>query len=192
MEEIYHTDLFSYVILPLLIIVARISDVSFGTLRIVMVSKGQKLIAPVLGFFEVVIWLITMSKVIQNIDNWVAYVAYGLGFACGNYIGLIIEEKLAVGIVRLQIITRTNADQLIVKLRESGYGITHHEANGSEGKVAVIYSIIKRTNINRVITLIREYNPQAFYSIEDVRSVSKDVYSPSLPISTLSRWRKGK
>ncbi len=192
MEGIYDTDLFSYVILPLLIIVARISDVSFGTLRIVMVSKGQKLIAPVLGFFEVVIWLITMSKVIQNIDNWVAYVAYGLGFACGNYIGLIIEEKLAVGIVRLQIITRTNADQLIIKLRENGYGITYHEASGSEGKVAVIYSIIKRSNINRVINLIREYNPQAFYSVDDVRFVSKDVYSPTLPISTLKRWRKGK
>lgn len=192
MEGIYETDLFSYVILPLLIIVARISDVSFGTLRIVMVSKGQKIIAPILGFFEVVIWLITMSKVIQNIDNWVAYVAYGLGFASGNYIGLIIEERLAVGIVRLQIITRTNADQLIVKLRESGYGITYHEANGSEGKVAVIYSIIKRSNINNVIELIRVYNPQAFYSVADVRFVSKEVYSPSLPISTLRRWRKGK
>ena len=192
MEEFYSTNLFSYVVLPLLIIVARISDVTFGTLRIVMVSKGQKLIAPILGFFEVIIWLITMSKVIQNIDNWVAYVAYGLGFACGNYIGLIIEEKLAVGIVRLQIITRTNADQLIVKLRESGYGITYHEASGSEGKVAVIYSIIKRSNINSVINLISQYNPQAFYSIADVRFVSKDVYSPSLPISTLKRWRKGK
>ncbi|MGV8137513.1 MAG: DUF2179 domain-containing protein [Mangrovibacterium sp.] len=192
MEGIYDTDLFSYVILPLLIIVARISDVSFGTLRIVMVSKGQKLIAPVLGFFEVVIWLITMSKVIQNIDNWVAYVAYGLGFACGNYIGLIIEERLAVGIVRLQIITRTNADILVAKLRETGYGITYHEASGSEGKVAVIYSIIKRSNINSVIKLIGQYNPQAFYSVADVRFVSKDVYSPSLPISTLRRWRKGK
>ncbi|MEN6452971.1 MAG: DUF2179 domain-containing protein, partial [Prolixibacteraceae bacterium] len=110
----------------------------------------------------------------------------------GNYIGLIIEERLAVGIVRLQIITRTNADILVAKLRETGYGITYHEASGSEGKVAVIYSIIKRSNINSVIKLIGQYNPQAFYSVADVRFVSKDVYSPSLPISTLRRWRKGK
>jgi uncharacterized protein YebE (UPF0316 family) len=192
MEELYGTDLFSYVILPLLIIVARISDVTFGTLRIVMVSKGQKLIAPVLGFFEVVIWLITMSKVIQNIDNWLAYVAYGLGFALGNYIGLLVEERLAVGVVRLQIITRTNADELVVRLRGSGYGITYHEASGSEGKVAVIYSVVKRTNINSVVELIGKYNPQAFYTISDVRFVSKDVYSPTLPLSTLRRWRKGK
>ncbi|MDD4190668.1 MAG: DUF2179 domain-containing protein [Mangrovibacterium sp.] len=192
MEGFYETDLFSYVILPLLIVIARISDVSIGTLRIVMVSKGQKIIAPLLGFFEVVIWLITMSKVIQNIENWVAYVAYGLGFALGNYIGLILEEKLAVGVVRLQIITRANADQLILKLRENGYGITYLEANGSEGKVAVIYSIIKRSNIQNVIDLIRLYNPQAFYSVADVRFVSREVYSPVLPLSTLRRWRKGK
>lgn len=192
MEEFYTTNLFSYLVLPLLIVVARISDVSFGTLRIVTVSKGQKLIAPILGFFEVIIWLITMSKVIQNMENWVAYVAYGVGFAAGNYIGLIIEEKLAVGVVRLQIITRANADQLISKLRESGYGITYHEANGSEGKVAVIYSIIKRSNINKVVKLISTYNPKAFYSVEDVRLVSKDVYSPTLPISPMKRWRKGK
>lgn len=192
MEGFYETDLFSYVILPLLIVIARISDVSIGTLRIVMVSKGQKIIAPLLGFFEVVIWLITMSKVIQNIENWVAYVAYGLGFALGNYIGLILEEKLAVGVVRLQIITRANADQLILKLRGTGYGITYLEANGSEGKVAVIYSIIKRSNIQNVIDLIRLYNPQAFYSVADVRFVSREVYSPALPLSTLRRWRKGK
>ena len=192
MEGFYETDLFSYVILPLLIVIARISDVSIGTLRIVMVSKGQKIIAPLLGFFEVVIWLITMSKVIQNIENWVAYLAYGLGFALGNYIGLILEEKLAVGVVRLQIITRANADQLILKLRENGYGITYLEANGSEGKVAVIYSIIKRSNIQNVIDLIRLYNPQAFYSVADVRFVSREVYSPVLPLSTLRRWRKGK
>ncbi len=182
-------NLFSYVVLPLLIFFARISDVTVGTLRIVMVSKGQKLIAPLLGFFEVVIWLVTMSKIIQNIDNWVAYVAYGAGFATGNYIGLIIEEKLAVGIVQLQIITRKSADNLIAKLKASGYGITHHEAQGANEKVAVIYTIIKRNELKKVLEIMRTYNPNAFYSIEDVKSISKGVpgfVKPGL------RWRKGK
>ena len=192
MAEFYSSDLFSYVILPLLIVLARISDVTIGTIRIVMVSKGQKIFAPILGFFEVIIWLIAMSKVLQNIDNWVTYVAYGLGFALGNYIGLIIEEKLAVGIVRLQIITRANADNLIKALREAGYGITHHEANGSEGKVGIIYSIIKRVDLEQMIKIIRTYNPLAFYSIDDVRFVSKDVHSPNLSIHHMKRWRKGK
>ncbi|TDN98268.1 DUF2179 domain-containing protein [Sunxiuqinia elliptica] len=182
-------NLFSYVVLPLLIFFARISDVTVGTLRIVMVSKGQKLIAPLLGFFEVIIWLVTMSKIIQNIDNWVAYVAYGAGFATGNYIGLIIEEKLAVGIVQLQIITRKSADNLIAKLKASGYGITHHEAQGANEKVAVIYTIIKRNEIKKVLEIMRTYNPNAFYSIEDVKSISKGV--PGFVKPEL-RWRKGK
>ena len=189
MSDFYHTDFFAYVVLPVLIILARISDVTIGTLRIVMVSKGQKYIAPILGFFEVTIWLVAMSKIIQNIDNWVAYVAYGLGFAAGNYIGLILEEKLAVGIVHLQIITRTNADNLIAKLKAKGYGITYHEAYGANEKVAVIYSIIKRVDINEVIEIIRTYNPNAFYSIEDVKFVNKGIEPASRAASS---WRKGK
>ena len=191
MTDFYSSDLFSYVILPLLIIMARISDVTIGTIRIVMVSKGQKMLAPILGFFEVIIWLLAMSKVMQNIDNWLTYVAYGIGFALGNYIGLIIEERLAVGIVQLQIITRKSADNLLKALREAGYGITYLEANGSEGKVGIIYSIIKRVNLEEVIKIIRTHNPLAFYSIGDVRFVNKDIYSPGLPIN-LKRWRKGK
>lgn len=191
MEEFYQSNLFSYLVLPLMIFVARVSDVTIGTLRIVMVSKGQKLIAPILGFFEVIIWLLAMSKIIQNIDNWVAYFAYGLGFAAGNYIGLILEEKLAVGIVQLQIITRANADNLIAKLKARGYGITYHEAHGATEKVGVIYSIIKRADIKQVIEIIRTYNPNAFYSIEDVKFVSKGVQSTSKPLP-LQRWRKGK
>ena len=189
MTDFYHTDLFSYLVLPVLIILARISDVTIGTLRIVMVSKGQKKIAPFLGFFEVIIWLLAMSKIIQNIDNWVAYIAYGLGFAAGNYIGLLIEEKLAVGIVHLQIITRTNADNLIAKLKAKGYGITYHDAYGVNEKVAVIYSIIKRGDINEVIEIIRTYNPHAFYSIEEVKFVNKGIE----PLSKAAEgWRKGK
>ncbi|MGQ8335096.1 DUF2179 domain-containing protein [Sunxiuqinia sp. A32] len=189
-SNFFQGDMFTYIVLPLLIFFARISDVTVGTLRIVMVSKGQKAIAPLLGFFEVIIWLITMSKIIQNIDNWVAYVAYGAGFATGNYIGLIIEEKLAVGIVQLQIITRKSADNLIAKLKASGYGITYHNAQGATSEeVAVIYSIIKRNEIQKVIEIIRTYNPNAFYSIEDVKFINKGMPGLAKPNS---RWRKGK
>lgn len=132
--DIYNSDIFSYGILPLLIFIARISDVTIGTLRIVMVSKGQKYIAPLLGFFEVLIWLITMSKIMQNVDNWVNYVAYAAGFAAGNFIGLILEEKLAMGLVQIQIITRKEASDLIAKLKASGFGVTSHDAQGEANR----------------------------------------------------------
>jgi len=189
LETFYDSSVFTYVVLPLLIFMARIIDVTIGTIRIVMISKGAKKWAPFLGFVEIFIWLLAMTKIFQNLDNWLCYFAYAGGFAAGNYIGLIIEEKLAVGIVKIQIITRKNADKLIENLKEAGYGITYHAAQGSNDFVSIIYSIIKRHEIGKVEKIIKTTNPQAFYSIEDVKTVSHMVY-PIKPASR--RWRKGK
>lgn len=180
---------FTYFILPFLIFTARIIDQSIGTVRIVMISKGQKFWAPLLGFFEVLVWLLAISRIFENLDNWVCYFAYAAGFATGNYIGLKIEEKLAMGIVKIQVITRKPADLLIEKLLAAGYGITHQDANGATENVSIIYSIIKRTELPKMIEKIKAYNPKAFYSIEDVKFVSHGVY----PLKTNSkRWRIGK
>ena len=186
----YESSFFTYILLPALIFLARVMDVSIGTIRIVMVSKGHKIWAPILGFFEVLIWLIAITKIIQNLDNWLCYIAYGLGFAAGNYVGLIIEEKMALGIVKLQIITRKEASKLIENLRAAGYGITHHSAKGSNENVSIIYSIIKRSEIRKVEDIIKTTNPKAFYSIEDIKFVNEGVF-PLVP-KTRVRWRKGK
>ena len=193
MNEIFSqfpdTDFFNYVILPIVIFCARICDVTFGTFRIVMVSKGQKLLAPLLGFFEVLIWIIVIGNVMQNLDNWICIIAYAGGFATGNYIGLLIEEKVAMGIVKIQIITTKPALELIQKLKDAGYGVTHHEAEGALGRVNILHSILNRHEISTVVNLILQYNPNAFYSIEDVKYVSKDVKSL---FSTKNRLRIGK
>jgi uncharacterized protein YebE (UPF0316 family) len=192
MNEIFSqfpdTNLFNYVFLPLLIFFARICDVTFGTFRIVMVAKGQKYIAPILGFFEVGIWIVVIGNIMQNMDNWVCIIAYASGFATGNFIGLLIEDKIAMGIVKIQIITVETATNLINALVASGYGITHHEANGSNGKVSIIYSIINRKQIHVIVEMISKYNPDAFYTIEDVKFVSKGI----IPENSANRWRIGK
>jgi uncharacterized protein YebE (UPF0316 family) len=112
---------FNYVILPFLIFLARICDVSIGTLRIIFVAKGNKLVAPILGFFEVLIWILAITRIIQNLDNPFCYLGYAAGFATGNYIGLRIEEKLAMGVVMLRIITLRPVPELIEKLNKAGY-----------------------------------------------------------------------
>jgi uncharacterized protein YebE (UPF0316 family) len=188
-DNFFDTTFFTYILLPFLIFISRIMDVTIGTIRIVMVAKGQKFWAPLLGFFEVFIWLLAISRIFENLDNWVCYVAYAAGFATGNYIGLIIEERLAMGIVKIQIITRRSATELIQNLKKAGYGITHHEARGSTENVSIIYSIIKRNEIQKVENMVKETNPKAFYSIEDVKSVRHGVF----PVKTVARrWRKGK
>jgi uncharacterized protein YebE (UPF0316 family) len=173
-------NLFNYLVLPIMIFCARILDVSLDTIRIVMVAKGERRIAPLLGFFEILIWLIAISTIMKHLDNWMCYVFYAGGFATGNYIGIRIEEKLAVGIVQLQIIISEESNTLINALMQAGYGITHHIAEGgaSSKSVSVIYSIISRNDLNKVVGIIRKINPDAFYSIGDLRFVNKTLSIP--------------
>ena len=180
------SPLFMYLIVPLLICLSRIIDVSLGTLRIILVSKGAKKLAPVLGFFEVLIWLIAIGQVMQNLTNVYNYFAYALGFALGNYVGIIIEHKIALGMVVLRVITRHEATKLIDFFKKSDYGITILEANDGFEPVSVIFTIIKRSNLPVIVTNIKKYNPGAFYSVEDVRFVSNAIFP------TTSNWRKFK
>ena len=193
----FGTDLYAYFLLPLLIFIARICDVTIGTMRIIMISKGKKLLAPVLGFFEILIWITVIGKIMQNLSNPVCYVAYAGGFAIGNYVGMKVEEKLAIGLIVLRIITQKDASELIKVLREMGFGITEVDAIGKGKKVHVIYSIIKRHDVSVVVEKINNFNPKAFYTIEDIREVSQGVFpahsiETSHGISRVWRWRKGK
>ncbi len=191
------TDLYVYFLLPLLIFLARICDVTIGTMRIIMISKGKKLLAPVLGFFEILIWIIAIGKIMQNLNNPVCYVAYAGGFAIGNYVGMKVEEKLAIGLIVLRIITQEDASGLIKALRDMGFGITEIDAIGKDKKVHVIFSIMKRHDIPVIVEKINNFNPKAFYTIEDIRAINQGVFpahNVGIPhgISRVWRWRKGK
>jgi len=194
----FDSDLFSYLFLPLMIFLARICDVSIGTMRIIFVAKGKKNIAPFLGFFEVLIWIIAISKIMQNLDNYVNYLAYAAGFATGNYVGMIIEEKLAVGIQMIRVFVHGSVEDLISKLNISGFGATVVEAQGAREKIHLIYTIVQRNELAKVLEVITLFNPKAFYTIEDVRYVNEGIFPPKKPHSIfttshlLRRWRRGK
>lgn len=166
---------FTWIILPLLIILARIADQTIGTLRLIFLSKGYRILTPLLGFFEVIIWLLAVSQIFQHLDNWLAYVAYGLGFAIGNYIGIVLEQKISLGNVIVRIVPKYDTTELINYLKESNFGITSVNAEGSRGPVKVIFSIIKRRDIKQFVSIIKRFNPNAFYTIEDVRAVHEGV-----------------
>jgi uncharacterized protein YebE (UPF0316 family) len=169
-------EFWNMMIIPILIILARICDVSLGTLRIIFLSRGMKLLAPLLGFFEVLIWLIAIGQIMQNLSNWVNYVAYAGGFALGNYIGMLLEEKLAIGMLAVRIITQKPAPKLIQELQRNKIGTTSIEAKGMKGKVSIIFLIIKRSNLPVVRKIIKQHNPNAFVSINDIRSVQEGYF----------------
>ncbi len=170
--EFFESHTLNLIVLPLLIFFSRICDVTLGTLRIIFVSKGLKLVAPIIGFFEVLIWLVVISQVMQNISQWWNYLAYAGGFATGNFVGMWIESRMAMGISLVRIITRTNAEGLISTLRFAGYRVTSVSAMNNDGRVEVIFLPIRRKEIDAVIDVVKEYNPKALYTIEEVKSLS--------------------
>jgi uncharacterized protein YebE (UPF0316 family) len=194
----FDSDLFSYFLMPLLIFLARICDVSIGTMRIIFVSKGKRNIAPILGFFEVLIWITAISKIMQNLDNYVNYIAYAAGFATGNFVGMIIEEKLAMGIQMIRVFAHERGSELVQSLNGNGYGATVIEAHGARESVQLIYTIVQRNELASVLNLINTFNPKAFYTIEDIKSVNEGIFAQKKPNSifpfsnVLRQWRKGK
>jgi uncharacterized protein YebE (UPF0316 family) len=177
--EALNTDLVTYVLLPLFIFVARIIDVSLGTLRIIFTTKGMRKVAPLVGFFELLIWLLAISRIMQDLDNWVCYIAYAAGFATGNFVGMFLEEKLAIGHEMIRVITRRDATNLIEDLRGKGYGVTSVKAQGIEGEVAVIYIIARRSMIKEVLDHINKFNPRALYTVESIKYVNKEIFHRS-------------
>ena len=171
---------FDYVVLPILIMLARVVDVSLDTIRVIMVAKGYRNQAPFIGFFQSLIWLITITRIMANLDNWFTYIGYAAGFGLGTYVGMRLEGKLALGYELVRVITKVGADDLIRMLREKGYPVTSVTGRGREGEVGVLFIILKRKVLKDVISIIKKFNPNAFYTIEDMRFVSNyALLSPS-------------
>lgn len=171
-------DWYAWVILPLLIFIARFVDVTLGTMRIIFLSRGRKILAPALGFVEVFIWIAAVSQIVRNANNnLLAYFAYAAGFAVGNYAGMVIEEKLAIGTLVIRIILPKNGNSLAARLREDGYGVTFVDGHGGSGNpVALVYTVVMRKELDQVVGIIEEVTPKAFYTVEELRSVRQGVF----------------
>ena len=123
---------FDYILVPLLILMARVIDVSLDTIRVIMVSKGYRRLAPFIGFFQVLIWIITISRIMANLGIWTTYIGYAGGFAIGTYVGMKIEEKLALGYELIRVITSADASRLMAELINQGYQVTFVEGTGRD------------------------------------------------------------
>lgn len=171
-------NLSHYLIIPLLIMSARICDVTIGTIRIILVSRGERVLASLAGFVEVLIWIVVVSQVMSNLGGWINYVAYAAGFAMGNYVGITIERRLAMGMVVMRVITNKPADELIDHLKQEYHGVTNIAARGVSGEVRLVLAVIKRKDIPFFLKIVKNYNPKAFVSVEDVRHLSETHLPP--------------
>jgi len=182
---------FAPILIPVLIFLARVADVSLGTLRIIFVSRGIRYLAAIFAFFEIVIWLIAISYIMQNLGNVINYVAYAAGFSMGCFVGMSIERRLFTGSLMVRTVVKRDTRELIDILRFHGYGVTCVDGQGSKGPVKIIFTVVDRKNLNAVITIIKEHNPYAFYTVEDMRFVSEYNVFPLSPRRGFSRRFSG-
>jgi uncharacterized protein YebE (UPF0316 family) len=178
-------DWYMWVALPLLVFAARIADVTLGTIRIIFTSRGQKKLAPLLGFVEVFIWVSVIAEVTSGAHNIVAYLAYGAGFATGTYVGMWIEERLAIGNLVVRAILPEDRTNLIDELRGKGYGVTSVNAQGARGPVKLVYTIVSRKNLPEVAAVIQATYPKAFFTVEELRSVEQGIFPPTHRVNPL-------
>jgi uncharacterized protein YebE (UPF0316 family) len=176
LSSMFSQEVILWVVLPLMIFIAGLAYVSLGTLRIIFIAKGRRRLSPAIGFLEVSIWLIAISQVMSNVTNIWAYLAYAAGFAVGNYVGILLEEKLAIGIQVVRIILTEKDEELRDRLAEAGYGVTTVDGQGINGKVKIIFTIVQRKDMPEVTQIITDCHANAFISVEDARSVTEGVF----------------
>ena len=169
-------DWHTFVVLPLIVFLARVTDVTLGTMRIIFLSRGRKVIAPLLGFVEVFIWITIVSQIVGGVHNYVAYFAYAAGFAVGNYFGMFLDEKLAIGTLVVRVFLSSKDKSLMETLRAKGYGVTYIDGYGMNGPVQVIYTIVMRKELPDVVHSIESISPKAFFTVEELRSVQQGTF----------------
>ena len=171
-------DIFSFLILPLLIFIARICDVSINTIRIIYMLGGRRLTATLLGFFEAFIWLLVIRVIFKHLDNWLCYVAYPAGFACGIFVGMIIEEKIAYGKVIVRIITRKDVTELIQHLNSQRFRFSRVNADGPDGQETLVFTVLQRDRLDELLNKLKVLIPTAFYTIEKVKAAAESGALP--------------
>ncbi|HYE82616.1 MAG TPA: DUF2179 domain-containing protein [Clostridia bacterium] len=162
----------------LFVFTARITDVSIGTMRTILLVKGQRRIASLLGFFEVMIYLIVLGKVVGNIDQPVLILAYCLGYASGNIIGSKIEERLSIGRLVAQVIVKEMLEELVQSLRDAGFGVTIFTGEGKDGQSHMLNIILERKQLGKLHEIIDGCDCGAFITTMDVRSSLGGYFQP--------------
>ncbi|MEO0310354.1 MAG: hypothetical protein RIQ89_11 [Bacteroidota bacterium] len=175
-NEFASSEFFKWVVLPLLICVARTCDVTLATLRNVFIAKGLRNVVPIVAIMEAAIWLLSIRQIMQHLDNPVCYVGFAVGFGLGTYVGMFIDRKLAIGTQVIRIILAEDPNQLLKAFAKANIGVTVLEGEGAKGPVKMIFTIVQRKDVPFVAEIIHAFNPHAFYSVEDVRSSSQGIF----------------
>lgn len=162
----------------LIVFLARCLDISLATIRILMIIHGQRFYAAIIGFFESLIFIAVLTYVIQGLNDIPSLFFYALGFATGNYLGIYVEEKVAIGCANIQVISKTNSERLIHEIQEKGFGVTVVDGHGREGAVRkIIHVLIRRKDMKVLMDVIEQIDNHAFVTVLDTKKIFGGYFS---------------
>lgn len=177
--------LFAAPVGALLIFLLRLTDVSMSMVRMLLAVRGHRIPAACIGFFEVMIWLLAVGNALQHVDSPLHLVGYAAGFAAGNFVGVSLEARFALGTAVVRAVFRQGraAERGVSAaehLRTNGYAVTEMPGRGREGAVDILDVVVRRRRVDDVLRLVREHDPEAFVTVEEVRS-AHNGYHASVP-----------
>lgn len=170
------SELFALPVGALLIFLLRIVDVSMATVRLIFAVRGRRGLAAVIGFFEILVWIFAVGQALQHLDSILHLLGYAAGFATGSYVGVWLEGRLALGLSVVHAVCRSEAEgvnlagQLANAIRLAGFAVTEIEGRGRDGGVDLLRIVVPRRRARTLIELIRDYDPNAFITVEEVRA----------------------
>jgi len=153
-----------------------VSDVSLGTLRMLMLVRGRRLPAAAIGFFEAFIYVNALGRVLNQLDRWEYVLVYALGFAAGNFLGIFLEERMALGYAGVQIIVQSESDSLTQYLRDNGFGVTVSEGWGKNGPKDILTVIVPRRQMSRLMAMVNSHDSNSFSIVMDARKTMGGYY----------------
>jgi uncharacterized protein YebE (UPF0316 family) len=171
------------------IFLAETCVVTLSTVRTILISRHQRVLAPVLGLVEISLWLLAIGQVMQNLHVPVYFLAFVAGFATGNYLGVCVENWMALGYVVVQIITRKDAGPLVQAFRSAGFGVTCLSGQGLMGPVQLLLSVLPRARLDEAGQLVEKHDPEAFYLVDELRTIRRG-FLPQALLFPFSLWRK--
>ncbi|CAM4129194.1 DUF2179 domain-containing protein [Mesobacillus thioparans] len=167
-----------------IILIINIVYVSFFTIRMILTLKGQRYLAAGLSMIEVVIYVVGLGLVLENLNQIQNLVAYAVGYGIGVIVGMKIEEKLALGYITINVITKEYDRDLPKALREMGYGVTDWAAHGLEGDRMALQILTPRKYELKLYQTIKELDPKAFIIAYEPKAIHGGFWVKSV--------RKGK
>lgn len=171
------------VLLALVVFVLRVVNNAMGTVRVVLITRQRRLLASGLGFIESLIFAVTITSVVTDLSNILNLVAYCGGFSVGSYLGMYIEDRFIKSYVTVNIIAQNHGHEIAVALRDAGYGVTESTGEGLQGPVVMLHSVVVHRDLPRLLAIVREKNPDAFVSMEQLRAIQRGFVRASRPLT---------